>query len=131
MNITERPVIVFAEDNPDICKLVEIQLTRDGFDIYIADNGETALELIVEHQPVIALLDIMMPKLSGFEVARKIRETPALSAVGIMLLSGRSADRVEADLVGLDIADYITKPYKAADLVQRINKVINREKPDH
>ncbi len=61
---------------------------------YVADNGETALELIVEHQPVVALLDIMMPKLSGLEVTRAVRENPALSAVGIMFLSARSSGRM-------------------------------------
>ncbi len=131
MNENKRPIIVFADDDRDICNLIKIQLTSRGFDVYIAEDGEAGLELVVEHQPAIALLDIMMPKLSGFEVARKIRENPALSAVGIMLLSGRSSDRVEADLVGLDIADYITKPYNAGDLVQRINNFINREKRDH
>ena len=106
-------------------KLVEIQLTRQDFHVFTADDGEGGLDLIVKHQPVIALLDVMMPGLSGFEVARRIRENPALSGVGIILLSGRSNDRVEADLVGLDISDYITKPHNAGDLVRRIKKVIN------
>ncbi len=114
-----------ADDDRDICELVNMQLTRHGFQVFIADNGEIALELIGEHRPAVALLDIMMPKFSGLEVARIIRENPANSTVSIMLVSARSSGRIEADLAGLDIADYITKPFSPMDLVQRINDVIS------
>lgn len=126
MNDKKRPVIVVADDDRDICELIKMQLARHGFDVYIADNGETALELVEEHQPAVALLDIMMPRLSGLEVARRIRDNPATATVGIMLVSARSSGRIEADLDGLDIADYITKPFSPQDLVQRINDAISR-----
>ncbi|MHB1090690.1 MAG: response regulator transcription factor [Ilumatobacteraceae bacterium] len=126
MNDKEHPVIVVADDDRDICELIKMQLTRHGFDVYIADNGETALELVEEHQPAVALLDIMMPRLSGLEVARRIRDNPATATVGIILVSARSSGRVEADLDGLNIDDYITKPFSPQDLVQRINDVISR-----
>lgn len=103
-----------------------MQLTRHGFEVFLADNGETALELIAEHKPAVALLDIMMPKLSGLEVARKIRDDPTNSTVSIMLISARSSGRIEGDLDDLDIVDYITKPFSPTDLVERINGVINR-----
>lgn len=120
MSDQERPIIVVADDDRDICELVKMQLTRHGFQVFIADNGEIALQLINEHQPAVALLDIMMPKFSGLEVARIIRENPANSTVSIMLVSARSSGRIEAD-----IADYITKPFSPMDLVQRINDVIS------
>lgn len=72
MNDKVRPIIVFADDDRDICELVQMQLTRHGFEVFITDNGETALELVSKHQPAVALLDIMMPKLSGLEVVRRI-----------------------------------------------------------
>ena len=74
-----------------------------------------------------------MPKISDVEVARRIRENPASSAVGIMMISAKSKGRFEAgiyDLDRLDVADYISKPFSPDDLVQRINDVINREKRD-
>jgi DNA-binding response OmpR family regulator len=126
MNDKKRPIIVVADDDRDICELIKMQLTRHGFHVFITDNGQTALELIDEHHPAVALLDIMMPKLSGLEVARKIRDNPTHSNIGIMLISARSSGRIEADLDDLDIADYITKPFSPQDLVQRINNVINR-----
>jgi len=121
-----RPVIIVADDDRDICGLIKKQLTRHGFQVFVADNGETALELIAEHKPAVALLDIMMPKFSGLEVARKIREDPTNATVSIMLISARSSGRVEGDLDDLDIEDYITKPFSPIDLVERINQVISR-----
>ena len=131
MNETKRPVLVVADDDRDIRELIKMQLTRHGFDVYITDNGETALELIVEHQPAVALLDIMMPKMNGVEVARRIRENPATSAIGIMMISARSSSRIEGGIDGLDVADYIIKPFSPHDLVKRVNSVINREKRDN
>ena len=125
MNDKKRPVIVVADDDRDICELIKMQLTRHGFDVFIAEDGEAAMELVTEHQPAVALLDIMMPKLSGLDVARRIRDDPTTSTVSIMLISARSSGRIEADLEDLDIADYITKPFSPQDLVQRINDVIN------
>jgi len=129
MNDNKRPIIVVADDDRDIRDLIKMQLTLHGFDVYITDNGETALELVVEHQPAVALLDIMMPKLSGIEVARRIRENPATSQTGIVMFSARSTFGSEADLDALGVDDYIIKPFSPQDLVRRINDVINRRQP--
>ena len=129
MNDKKRSIIVIADDDHDICELTKMQLSRHGFQVFVADNGETALELIGVHRPAVALLDIMMPRLSGLEVARKIRSDPAISQTGIVLFSARSVSKVEADLDGLDIDDYIPKPFSPQDLVQRVNDVISRRKP--
>lgn len=120
------PIIVVADDDRDICALIKKQLTRHGFQVFVADNGESALELIATHRPAVALLDIMMPIFSGLEVARKIRENPTNATVSIMLISARSSGRIAEDLDDLDIEDYITKPFSPMDLVVRINQVINR-----
>jgi DNA-binding response OmpR family regulator len=129
MNDKKRSIIVIADDDHDICELTKMQLSRHGFQVFVADNGETALELIGVHRPAVALLDIMMPRLSGLEVARRIRSDPAISQTGIVLFSARSVSKVEADLDGLDIDDYIPKPFSPQDLVQRVNDVIRRRKP--
>lgn len=125
MNDKVKPIVVVADDDRDICELIKMQLTRHGFQVFIADNGETAMELIDEHKPAVALLDIMMPKLSGLEAARQIRDNPNLSTVSIMLISARSSGRFEADFEELNIKDYIIKPFSPQELVQRINAVIN------
>jgi DNA-binding response OmpR family regulator len=126
MNDQVRPIIVVADDDRDICELIKIQLERHGYQVFLADNGKAALELISEHHPAVALLDIMMPKLSGLEVARQVRDNPGTSAVSIVLISARGSGRIEADVGGLNIDDYITKPFSPQELVQRISDVINR-----
>ena len=126
INEIVRPVIVVADDDRDICELVKMQLSRHGFQVIIADNGETALELISLHRPVIALLDIMMPKLSGLVVARRVREDPATSQTGIIIFSARSTFGSEDDVDDIGVDDYISKPFSPQDLLQRINDVIDR-----
>ena len=120
-----RPVVVVADDDRDICELVRMQLTRHEFQVFTADNGETALKLIGLHRPVVALLDIMMPKLSGLAVARRVRADPATSQTGIVLFSARSTFGVEDDVDEIGVDDYISKPFSPQDLVQRIKTVIN------
>ncbi len=127
MSELKKPVIVVADDDRDICELIKLQLSRNGFEVYITDNGVAAFDLIVDHVPAIALLDIMMPKLSGLEVARKVREDPKLASVSIMLVSARSSGRIETDLDDIGINDYISKPFSPQELVQRINEVISKQ----
>jgi len=126
MNEIVRPVIVVADDDRDICELVKMQLSRHGFQVIIADNGETALELIGLHRPVVALLDIMMPKLSGLVVARRVRDDPATSQTVIIIFSARSTFGNEDDVDDIGVDDYISKPFSPQDLLQRINDVIDR-----
>ena len=125
VNEIVRPVVVVADDDRDICELVNSQLTRHGFQVFTADNGETALQLIGLHRPVVALLDIMMPKLNGLDVARRVRADSATSQVGIIMFSARSTFGNEDDVDEIGVDDYISKPFSPQDLVQRINTVIN------
>ncbi|TRZ73386.1 MAG: response regulator [Actinobacteria bacterium] len=120
-----RPVVVVADDDADICELAKMQLTRHGFQVFCADDGAAALELIGLHRPVVALLDIMMPKMNGLEVARRVRADPATSHVGIIIFSARSTFGIEEDIADIGVDDYIEKPFSPKDLVQRINAVIS------
>ena len=126
MSEIARSVIVVADDDRDICELVKLQLSRHGFEVLIADNGEAALELICLHRPVVALLDIMMPRLSGLEVARRVRADPATSQIGIVIFSARSTFGNGDDVDDIGVDDYISKPFSPQDLLQRINDVIVR-----
>jgi len=129
MNDNKRPIIVVADDDHDICALVKMQLSRHGFQVFTTDNGDSALELIFVHRPVVALLDIMMPGLSGLDVVRRVRGDPATSQTGIVMFSARSISRIEADLEELGVDGFIIKPFSPQDLVRRINDVINRRQP--
>ncbi len=120
-----RPVIVVADDDRDICDLASLQLKRHGYQVFSADNGVTALDLIRLHRPVVALLDIMMPKMSGLDVARQLRADPETSQIGIIIFSARSTFGSQDDVDEIGVDDYIDKPFSPKDLVRRINAVIN------
>lgn len=126
-----RPVVVVADDDRDICELVNALLTRHGFTVLPAADGVTALALIELHRPAVALLDIMMPKLSGLDVARRVRADPATSQTGIIIFSARSTFGNGDDVDEIGVDDYISKPFSPQDLVQRINAVINHRQANN
>jgi two-component system, OmpR family, alkaline phosphatase synthesis response regulator PhoP len=84
----ERPVVLIADNEPDIVELVRFELEREGYDVIRALNGQQAFDLACEHQPDLVLVDVHMPKLDGYEVTRKIRADERLRPVPVMILSG-------------------------------------------
>ena len=121
-----RPRILIVEDDPSLAQIVRDNLLMDGFDVEWAPRAERALGLYRSFVPDLVLLDVMLPDLSGFELARILRhggKTP------IIILSARSekADKLAGLRLGAD--DYMTKPFDMEELVARINTVLRRVKP--
>ncbi len=121
-----RPRILIVEDDPSLAQIVRDNLLMDGFDVEWAPRAERALGLYRSFVPDLVLLDVMLPDLSGFELARVLRhggKTP------IIILSARSekADKLAGLRLGAD--DYMTKPFDMEELVARINTVLRRVKP--
>ncbi|MFB3903034.1 MAG: response regulator transcription factor [Acidobacteriota bacterium] len=116
--------ILIIEDEPDLRKGLEVNLSREGFKVFQANNGETGISLAIKHNPDLILLDVMMPGMNGIDVCREIRrkglETP------IIMLTARSdeIDRVVGLEVGAD--DYVTKPFSVRELVARIRARLRR-----
>jgi DNA-binding response OmpR family regulator len=122
--VTQRPLVLCADDDEDILSLVTLRLQRAGFDVITANDGDVAVELVREHRPVLAVLDVMMPRRTGYEVLAEVRADPALSGLKVILLSARVQ---EADVErGLDAgADaYLSKPFKAGDLVDKVGELL-------
>jgi len=121
-----RPRILIVEDDPSLAQIVRDNLLMDGFDVEWAQRAERAIVLYRSFVPDLVLLDVMLPDLSGFELARVLRhggKTP------IIILSARSekADKLAGLRLGAD--DYMTKPFDMEELVARINTVLRRVKP--
>jgi len=117
---------VIAEDDPDIRALIELKLRQSGFEVFAHDNGLDALGAIREEHPELAVLDVMMPGLSGLDVVAEVRGDDDLQDVRTILLTARGLDD---DLVagfasGAD--DYMTKPFSPRELVLRAQAVIAR-----
>ncbi len=108
------------DDEPDALKMVSLTLKAEGYQVTSAGSGEEALQLAASERPDLILLDVMMPNMDGFEVARRVRRTMDLAQVPILFLSARGqvADKVEGLTVGGN--DYLTKPAAPQELVARV-----------
>ena len=117
--------VLVLEDESSIRSFIVINLRRAGYEVVEAETGEEALEKLKIHSDVrVALLDIMLPGIDGFEVCRRIRATNA--AIGIIMLTARSQemDKVTGLMTGAD--DYVTKPFSPAELTARVDALFRR-----
>jgi two-component system phosphate regulon response regulator PhoB len=119
-----RPVVLVADDDPDILALVRLRLERDGYEVLSAPDGETALDLALARTPDLALLDVMMPRLDGYEVARRLRRHGPTTAIPIILLTARVQEPdVELGIeAGAD--DYVIKPFSPQALGARVQAAL-------
>ena len=122
-----QPTILVVEDEPSFVEALQIGLTREGFYVEIATDGAQALERFPLVQPDLVLLDLMLPRVSGMDVCRQIRQ---VSTVPIIMVTAKSS---EIDtVVGLEVGadDYVTKPYRVHELVARIRAQLRRVSMD-
>ncbi len=121
-----RPLVLVADDDPDILALVRFRLERDGYEVLSAPDGEAALELALARPPDLALLDVMMPRLDGYEVTRRLREQRPTAAIPIILLTARvqEPDVERGFEAGAD--DYVTKPFSPQALGERVQTALGR-----
>lgn len=115
--------ILTVDDEPRFTRLIEANLTSAGYEVFIALEGQAALDLIVEEQLDLVLLDVMMPGMDGFEVLDRIREFSNIPVI-MLTAKGEEADRVEGLNRGAD--DYVVKPFSATELLARVNAVLRR-----
>ncbi len=117
--------ILVLEDDASIRKLVKVNLTRAQFEVLEASRGEEALVLLKDHGDIdIAILDVMLPTISGFEVCKRIRQKNSLIGVLMLTAKAQEQDKVLALDSGAD--DYITKPFSPAELVARVKALYRR-----
>jgi DNA-binding response OmpR family regulator len=122
----EQPLVLAADDDEDILDLVAFRLERSGYTVIVARDGEEALELAAKEYPDLAVLDVMMPKVDGFEVTRRLRADEATSRMPIILLTARSqdADVQQGFEAGAD--DYLRKPFSPDELRARVQAILGR-----
>ncbi len=116
--------ILVVDDEPHIVEVVRAYLVRDGHDVVTAADGETALELARETEPDLVVLDVMLPRRSGFEVLRELRASGSGAAVIMLTARDDVIDRVAGLEIGAD--DYVTKPFEPRELAARVGAVLRR-----
>ena len=118
--------ILVVDDDANICELLRLYLTKEGYQVTTAGDGEEGLEKFNQIKPDMVLLDVMMPRMDGFETCRRIRQT---SAVPVIMLTARSEEEDELQGFQLGVDEYIAKPFSLKVLLARIEAVLRRGQP--
>jgi diguanylate cyclase (GGDEF)-like protein len=129
-NVTARraPRILIADDLPDLLDALRETLEREGYEVTAVSDGETALAAIKAEPPDIAVLDLRMPKMDGFEVCRALREDPLLENLPVVILSATGSRESKVEGLDLGADDFITKPVDVRELLARIRMILKRSR---
>ena len=121
--------ILVVEDDPAILRGLADNLRFESYEVLTAGDGEAGYRLIHEQKPDLIVLDLMLPKLSGYELCRKVRGEGNTTPILMLTARGEEADRV----LGLDLGadDYVTKPFSVRELLARIRAILRRAQPPH
>ena len=124
--MNEKPLIMIVDDDPNIAQLINLYLTKDGFDTVIYGRGDEALEAFRQNPPTLMVLDIMLPGMDGLTVCREVRK---ISQIPIIMLTAK--DETFDKVLGLELGadDYVTKPFEGKELLARIKAVLRRAAP--
>ncbi|MBO0685176.1 MAG: response regulator, partial [Candidatus Dormibacteraeota bacterium] len=116
-------MILLVDDDTKIVELLRVYLMRAGFDVLVATDGRSALDLIREREPRLIVLDLMLPEMDGWAVTQEVRRT---SDVPILMLTARGTlrDRIQGLSEGAD--DYLSKPFAPSEVVARVKAVLRR-----
>jgi len=120
--------ILVVDDEPMIVRLMEFILARQGHEMLIAVNGEEALQKIRAHQPDLVLLDIMMPRIDGYEVAQQLRANPETASLPIIMLSAKAQEEDIRRGAEVGVDAYVTKPFSPEHLVRVVTEHLQRLK---
>jgi DNA-binding response OmpR family regulator len=126
MSEPERKLVVIADDDPDIVDLVAFRLDEAGFDVLEAHDGQEAFDLTIEHIPDLCVLDVMMPRIDGYEVTRRLRENRSTKSIPIILLTARVQDADIEHGFEVGATDYVRKPFSPEELRARVRAALPR-----
>ena len=129
MSNTTKQKILIVDDEPDILELIEYNLKKEGYQVFLAHNGQEAVTEAKRSLPDLIVLDIMMPKMDGIEACRIMRTMPEFKNTFMVFLTARSEEYSEIAGFNVGADDYIAKPIKPRALVSRINAILRRNAP--
>ena len=121
-----QPLILIADDDPDILALVSFRLERAGYEVVQARNGEEAVQVALARRPDLAVIDVMMPRVDGYEATRQLRQHEQTSRMPIILLTARVQEEDIARGFDAGADDYVKKPFSPQELGSRVQAVLGR-----
>ena len=122
----DQPLVLIADDDPDLRTLVTYRLEKSGYAVIAASDGAEAEQLAVDRLPALCVLDVMMPKLDGYELTRRLRANEATSRIPVILLTARSQEQDVRQGFDAGADDYIRKPFSPDELRARVQVVLGR-----
>ncbi len=118
--------ILVAEDEKDIRELIAFTLRFAGYDVVLANNGAEALEKVSQEKPALVLLDVRMPKMTGYEVCRRLKENPETEKIPVVFLSAKGQDREVQEGYESGAVDYIIKPFVPDELIAQVKRILEQ-----
>ena len=118
--------ILTVDDEPDILEILGYNLKKEGYEVFMAEDGLQAIVQAKKHKPHLIVMDVMMPNMDGIEACIKIRETPELSKTIITFLSARSEDYSQISGLNAGADDYLTKPVRPRVLLSKVKSLLRR-----
>ena len=118
--------ILLVDDEPDILEILGYNLKKEGYEVFMAEDGLQAIVQAKKHKPHLIVMDVMMPNMDGIEACIKIRETPELSKTIITFLSARSEDYSQISGLNAGADDYLTKPVRPRVLLSKVKSLLRR-----
>ena len=116
--------IVIADDEPNILISLEFLMKREGYEVHVARDGEEAIAVLLRERPALVLLDVMMPKRTGFEVCQALRADERLRDVRVLMLTAKGRDTDIAKGLGVGADAYMTKPFSTKELVAKVRAML-------
>ncbi len=116
----ERYTVLVAEDEPHLLRLVQFRLEQEGYEVRTATDGQSALESVYDQRPDVCLLDVVMPRRSGWDVLRELRSDERGRDLKVIMFTARATDADIQTGMELGADDYITKPFSSDDLRTRV-----------
>jgi two-component system, OmpR family, alkaline phosphatase synthesis response regulator PhoP len=118
---SSRHIVLVAEDEPHLLRLVKFRLERDGYEVVTAVDGQCALDAVFHRRPDLCLLDVVMPRRSGWDVLTELRADERTSDIKVIMLTARASDADIQTGMRLGADDYLTKPFSSQDLRARVS----------
>jgi DNA-binding response OmpR family regulator len=119
-----RKRILIVDDEPNIVLSLEFLMQREGYQVATAADGDAALEALAARAPDLVILDVMLPKMNGFDVCRRIKANPRWKGIRVLILTARGRDTEVSKGLGLGADLYVTKPFSTKELMAQVRELL-------